>query len=374
MTGLRAPVLESLRLWNAHGIPASLPTSSFPKGSRMRSRLFVAVGLVIGLSVAGLSTAFQDSASAQAWLESLDGPQREKATYAYDAAERVQWHFIPKPERKGLPLKEMTPQQRQAAQTLLKNCLSRAGYDKASKIIELEKLLLELEKGREGTPLRDSTRYFFTVFGDVSTDARWGLSIEGHHLSLNFVVERDEVVSVSPMFFGVNPTIVNQDLNRRIKRGTRVTADEELIAFDLVQALNETELAAAHVAPEAPADIRAAGETHAPAEPATGVRFADLSPSNQSRLRSLIEVYLKNMPQDLAEPRRSEIETFGWDEIRFAWLGALKPGIGHAYRVQGPSFLIEFVNTQADAEGNPASHIHCVWRDPRGDFALQANP
>ena len=50
----------------------------------------------------------------------------------------------------------------------------------------------------------------------------------------------------------------------------------------------------------------------------------------------------------------------------------MRPGIGHYYRIQGPTFLIEFVNTQPDAEGNPASHIHCVWRDPRGDFALSA--
>ncbi|MEO1972064.1 MAG: DUF3500 domain-containing protein, partial [Pirellulaceae bacterium] len=47
-----------------------------------------------------------------------------------------------------------------------------------------------------------------------------------------------------------------------------------------------------------------------------------------------------------------------------------KPGIGHYYRIQGPTFLIEFVNTQPDAAGNPANHIHCVWRDMKGDFAI----
>ena len=64
------------------------------------------------------------------------------------------------------------------------------------------------------------------------------------------------------------------------------------------------------------------------------------------------------------------IREAGVEKIHFAWAGADKPGVGHYYRVQGPSFLIEFVNTQPDAAGNVANHIHCVWRDLGGDFAL----
>lgn len=58
----------------------------------------------------------------------------------------------------------------------------------------------------------------------------------------------------------------------------------------------------------------------------------------------------------------------GWDEIHFAWAGALEPGKGHSYWIEGPSFVVEFVNVQPDAEGNPANHIHCVWRDKTGNF------
>ena len=54
-------------------------------------------------------------------------------------------------------------------------------------------------------------------------------------------------------------------------------------------------------------------------------------------------------------------ESFG--EIRFSWAGATELGKGHYYRVQGKSFLIEFDNTQ-----NNANHIHTVWRDFDGDF------
>ena len=78
---------------------------------------------------------------------------------------------------------------------------------------------------------------------------------------------------------------------------------------------------------------------------------------------------------DVADPVAAErhklVDEDGWDDIHFAWAGATKPGIGHYYRVQGKRFLIEFINAQADAAGNPANHIHCVWRDLSGDFDLQ---
>ncbi|HAN99336.1 MAG TPA: hypothetical protein DCQ98_18795 [Planctomycetaceae bacterium] len=313
-------------------------------------------------------TARSMTQAADAWLASLDDAQREKVRYEFDAAERVGWHFIPKAERKGLQLRDMTDPQREAARALLRSCLSQAGYGKAQRIMAIEDLLAELEQGR-GVNIRDSIRYYFTLFGDVGAEGRWGLSIEGHHLSLNFVVEGDRVVAMSPMFLGINPSVTNRSFEN-IRRGARILAQEELLAFELVQALDETQLAKTLIAETAPADIRAAGETQPPSEPAAGIPYAELTVVQQSRLEGLVEAYLANMPRDVAAERRREIVEAGWDEVRFCWMGALRPGIGHAYRVQGPTFLIEFNNTQADADGNPASHIHSVWRDPRGDFAL----
>ena len=49
--------------------------------------------------------------------------------------------------------------------------------------------------------------------------------------------------------------------------------------------------------------------------------------------------------------------------MHFAWAGGTNPGEGNYYRVQGPTFLLEFDNTQ-----NNAKHIHTVWRDFQGDF------
>ena len=74
----------------------------------------------------------------------------------------------------------------------------------------------------------------------------------------------------------------------------------------------------------------------------------------------------------MAAERLAKIEKDGWSEIKFAWQGADKPGIGHDYRVQGRSFLIEFNNTQPDSAGNIANHIHSIWHDLAGNFAMPA--
>jgi hypothetical protein len=101
-----------------------------------------------------------------------------------------------------------------------------------------------------------------------------------------------------------------------------------------------------------------------------GIETGSLSTSQQNVLRELVEEYIAAMPSVVADERRADLEAAGFENIKFAWAGAIEPGIGHYYRIQGPTFLIEFVNTQPDAAGNPANHIHCVWRDMRGDFAI----
>jgi hypothetical protein len=332
-----------------------------------------------GLLVAGATawSAKRDAASglamvvaADKFLASLEAAQRSKALMPYDASVRVDWHFIPKATRKGLQVREMNPDQRKVALALLQSALSQVGYDKATKIMSLEALLAELEKSRVGGPLRDPERYYFTVFDEPKADARWGLSVEGHHMSLNFVVEDGKVISSTPTVFAANPAIVKSDAVGSIPRGTRVLEGEEQKAFDLLASLNAEQRSAAVIAPKAPAEIRAAGEPQPPTEAPVGLRAAKLTDAQVKMLRALINEYANNMPADVAAARLDKLEAAGIGEVYFAWAGADTLGEGHYYRVQGPTFLIEFVNTQPDAAGNPANHIHCIWRDMAGDFAL----
>lgn len=345
----------------------------------MRRVLIVAVAGLIALSTASawsyfqlLRTGEEARRAAAAFLDSLDDKQRKAATFEYADPRRVDWHFIPKEgdkEREGLQIRNMNADQRKAAHKLLQTVLSEAGYGKTTKIMELENVLLELQKGKTG-PLRDSERYYFAVFGTPSDDGKWGLSFEGHHLSLNFVIDKGNVVSTTPLSLCSNPALVMSDIIPSVPKGTRVLAKEETLAFDLLDSLTDEQKAVAIIADKAPSEIRAAGEPQPPQDAPEGLIAEKLTGTQRSVLQSLIEEYANNVPDEAAKTRLEAIEKAGLGKVYFAWAGAEKPGVGHYYRVQGPTFLIEFVNVQPDSAGNPANHIHSVWRDMRGDFAV----
>ena len=197
--------------------------------------------------------------------------------------------------------------------------------------------------------------------------------VEGHHLSFNYVVDQGHIVASTPQFMAANPTRLAKiyDTTPLLKKGEQVLAAEEQLGFDLVNSLTEAQRKKAIIAEKAPREIRAAGEAQPPQEKPVGLRVSELNESQDEILVKLIDTYISAMPGDVGVQRRREIHDSDPGKAFFAWAGPTKPGIGHYYRIEGPTFLIEFVNTQPDAAGNPASHIHCVWRDPRGDFGLK---
>lgn len=320
------------------------------------------------------STPQKMSSAAVEWLGRLSPDQLAKAQLAYDAPGRVDWHFIPKDSRKGLQIREMTPEQRKSAEQLLAACLSASGYKKVSTIMDLEVFLKAVQfKKKETTPLRDSERYYFTVFGKPGDKSQWGLSIEGHHMSLNFVVDGDKVLSTTPIALASNPAEVMSTYPEAPKtpKGTRILAAEETLAFELVNSLDDEQKKKAIIAEKSPPELREAAQPQPKLEAPSGIAYASLTAAQQKNLIQLVDAYLKNLPDDVASARRDEYAKAGWDTAHFAWAGPTKPGIGHYYRIQGKTFLIEFVNVQPDAEGNPANHIHCVLRNMNGDFGIE---
>jgi len=307
----------------------------------------------------------------EAFVGSLDAEQRAVAVLPFDDPRRLDWHFIPKPERKGLQIKHMTEAQREHAHRLLGSALSQVGYDKATLVMHLESILQELEKSRTGGPLRDAERYYFTIFGEPTARSTWGLSVEGHHLSLNFVVVDGEIASTTPTFYGANPATVKTSAGTDIEPGTQALRAEEGLAFELLASLSAEQKTKAVIAEAAPADIRGPADQQPPQSAAEGLPAAEMDEAQRAKLWELISAYAENVPEEVREARLDEVAQGGIENVHFAWAGASEPGIGHYYRVQGPAFLIEFVNTQPDAEGNVANHIHSVWRSLAGDFNVK---
>lgn len=324
-----------------------------------RLRLAAALTAVLLLTSAyyRVQTASVMTDAALNFLASLTPEQAQKARFAFADDERQNWHFIPKP-RNGLPLREMTPTQRHLASALLSAGLSQRGYIKASTIMSLEDVLRILEK--DDGERRNPEKYYFSLFGDPSPKGIWGFRIEGHHLSLNYTLVNGKVTG-SPNFLGANPAEVRQGP----RKGLRVLAAEEDLGRELLSSLTPEQKAVAIVTREAYNDIltgpsrKAALEGQPPGLPA-----AKLNPRQRTLLRSVIEEYIFNLPEDAAQARLALLQRAG-DNLHFAWAGVEERGGPHYYRIQAPEFLIEYDNTQ-----NNANHIHSVWREFKGDWGL----
>lgn len=313
--------------------------------------------------------ALQLLATTQAFLGTLTEAQRMHAVLEYDSEQRVKWHFIPMKTRKGLPLMEMESPQKTAAMAVLRAALSKVGYDKASTIMQLETVLHKLEEGK-GANERNPEKYYFTVFGTPEANAHWGLSIEGHHLSLNFVMQGNRIVDSTPQFFATNPAQLMDSYGEKFPKGLKVLGAEEQLGFSLVKSLSKEQLEKAMLPGDTPSEIRGAGEPQPPMAELGGIAAAELQDEQKAALKKLLEAYTNKMKPGVAKSRWKLIESEGFDKITFGWSGAKKTGAGHYYIVRGPSFVVEFINVQPDAAGNPANHVHCVWRDMQGDFDL----
>ncbi len=295
------------------------------------------------------------AAAANALIAAVgEGPAKAKLVWAFNAEERFNWHFIPR-ERQGLPLKEMTEPQRAAAMALLKTGLSAGGFTKAEAIRSLEDVL----RAQTGAAIRDRELYFFTIFGTPG-NGPWAWRYEGHHLAQNWTIAGGKPVATTPAFFGANPAEV---LDGPMK-GTRALAAEADLAWTFMSSLTPEQRRAAVVSETAPPDIVTGNSRKAAIQENTGLGFAELNDSQRTLLTALIQEHASAQSPELAEARMAKARA-DKSTVRFAWMGSTTkaPGVGHYYRIQGATFLIEYDNTQ-----NRANHQHIVWRDFNGDF------
>lgn len=328
-------------------------------------------------------------AAADNFLGSLAPYQRRQAQFPFPAQEaRSEWHFTPV-ARGGLPFANMDRHQRRIAEKLIATGLSRTGYVTASTIVGLE-MTLDFKEGWTWPDTgRDGGLYYVSIFGTPSATDAWGWRFEGHHISLNFTIVKGQIVAPTPTFFGANPA----EMPLSAVASLRPLAGVEDLARDLIHALDDEQRAAVILSPAAPSDMVTSnhrqvaegqlhlGETeiekwraaaglahshidalrfsHSPKGLAAGVMKAD----QQEILHALIAEYIHRMPDELAEIEAARLHRSGIEQVHFAWAGGIERRQGHYYRLQAPNFLVEYDNTQ-----NDANHIHSVWRDPANDF------
>jgi hypothetical protein len=291
------------------------------------------------LLIAGVTQA------ATSFFESLDQGQRDKAIYAFNSDERFRWHWTTPRNfpRNGLPLREMNEDQKRRAFDLLQASVSGPGFEKALNIMSLQNDLGN-----------DPELYYVTLFGMPGSVEPWGWRWEGHHLSRQFTVVGEQV-AMMPLFLGSWPTTT--------EAGLRAMAREEEAALELINSLTGSAREAA-IFQDRPLTTHVTQNAArvAPLEP-VGVAYADLDGAQQQLVTEIIQTYLGTVSDHIAAASREAIINAGLEQIRFGWAGSLERQRPQYYRLQGPTFLLEFDNTR-----NGGTHIHSVWRDFEHDF------
>ncbi len=336
-----------------------LPSPAPPRDVAAMKQTLLALTWAVALAISARAhvAAEEMTSAADKFLTSLDAGQRTAATFEFKDDERQNWFFIPK-ARKGLTLQKMTQPQRLLALSLLHSGLSDHGYTRATNIISLELILKELEAGR-GTMVRDPELYYVSIFGKPAAKGTWGWRVEGHHFTANFTIVNGELFSGTPSFLGTNPAEVRQGP----RKGLRILGEEEDNGRTLLKALDPDQRKTATYDATAPKDVITGNKRKVTPLDTAGLPAAKMSAAQKKLLATLVQSYVHRLRSDLAAMDLAAIEKAGWDKVWFAWAGGTEKGDPHYYRVQGPTFLLEYDNTQ-----NDANHVHAVWRDFNNDF------
>jgi hypothetical protein len=255
----------------------------------------------------------------------------------------------------------MSPQQIEVGLGLLKACLSEQTFKKTNDIVKLEVILKELEKRKPEDKYRDPGNYHFTIFGIPSEKNIWGWRFEGHHISFNFSFDQKLLVSGTPGFLGTNPAIVPSGP----AMGTQILKEESDLGFDLLHSLNKVQFKQAMIDSVAYPDILTFDKRSAFIGDPKGIKYSDLNKEQKAMMLALVRLYVFRYTHLMAESMLKDIQKAGLENLWFAWAGHTEPVIGKGtyYRVQGPTMLIEYDNTQ-----NNANHVHSVIRDLKNDF------
>jgi hypothetical protein len=322
--------------------------------------------------IGGLGPGFESAAAGQApqaptaapmldaWRElaaSVGTDLRERAAFSFDGDERLDWFYTPV-SRTGLPIGALSESQLGDLKAFLLTGMGEMGVQQAFDIVALEEVLFA-QSG--GAAMRNPGNYFLGTFGEPSPDSPWGWRFEGHHLSVSFTIVDGRLVSGTPAFFGGNPARVPEDAD--VHPGLSPFAREQGVAHRLMSTFSGEQQSRVVIAAEAPDDILTSNDRRASMGVPEGISIADMTAEQSRALGRLLRLFLARMNPALAEYQMAKIEQAGYERVHFAWAGGTEPGDRHYFRIHGPTFVVEWDNTQGD--GN---HVHSVWRDFEDDF------
>lgn len=300
-------------------------------------------------------------AAAEKFINTLDTAKKAITLYPFGSEERYNFHYFPINDRKGLPLDQMSEAQKDDAIAMLKTCLADGTVKKVKEIIELENILKEIENRKPGDHFRDPGKYYLAIFGVPGDSTIWGWRFEGHHVSFHFSAKDNAMVAGTPGFLGANPAIVPAGPHK----GQEVLKEEKEKGFALLRSLTPQQLKTAIIDEKAPDEIITGISRKAMIDHPQGLPYSQMTANQREKLLQLVGLYVHRYKKPFADNMLKEIQQAGLEKLMFAWAGEMQSGPGHPhyYRIQGPTLIIEYDNTQ-----NNANHVHTVVRDLLHDF------
>lgn len=292
-------------------------------------------------------------AKANAFLETLDAKQKEKALLDFDSAKKPSWSNLPVTfvPRNGLALGELTKPQRAAALEVLAAVLSKEGYQKVIDIMNADDQII---KDKENKMKFGTENFYIALFGAPSTTKPWMLQFGGHHLGINVTMVGKDAV-LTPTHTGTQP-----DSFMRGGKTVRPLGPENDLAFKLVNSLSAEHKKQAILGAKPKNLIAGPGQDNKKVD-LEGLKCSVLDKDQRATLMELIGAWVNILPSDAAAKRLAAIKE-KIDDTHFAWYGPTKNGDAAYYRIQGPNVLIEY------APQGGTSHIHTILRDPGNDY------
>jgi hypothetical protein len=306
-------------------------------------------------------------AAADAFLATLDDTQRKKVLYAFDdATQRARWSNLPVTmvSRGGISLKDLTAAQKAAAMKLVASTLSPAGFEKVQQIMEGDEINQQQSGGnRRPEPMFGKDLFYLSMLGTPSVKTPWMLQFGGHHLALNITMA-GERGTLTPTLTGAQPAIYT--LGDRTIRPLKGESDK---AIALLKSLDAKQKSQAILSYRVANLVLGPGEDGKTIQP-EGLEATAMTAPQRTLLLDLIAEWTGIIEERAATTRMAQMKS-DLDQTWFAWSGPVEVAAGSNvtayYRIQGPHLVIEY----APQGGDPAMHIHTMYRDPTNDYGAK---
>ncbi|MGL4307074.1 MAG: DUF3500 domain-containing protein, partial [Mycobacteriaceae bacterium] len=305
--------------------------------------------------------------NATAFLATLDSSAQKSAVFDYTnlSAKENSWSNFPTGifnNRQGIKLGDLNATQRSAAMAVLNSVLSDQGEKQVTDILAADDYLATLSSGKAGGgPALDfsSDNYYLAFYGEPSSTSPWTIQFGGHHLAVHISIGGG-VVSVSPLFTGVEPTSFTVN---GIQYAPMVKEADTV--FGLLGSLSADQLTQAKLSGSYDDLVMGPGaDTDYPST--EGIPYSNLTAEQQNTVLSIMRLWVEDADPALADGLMKTYESQLKDTV-IAWAGGTDRNAANAYlRIDGPRFWLEYLN--APGIGTPEVHYHTVYRDKQIDY------